>query len=175
MFYLKGKEFMEFKTWKIITLGTGPKSAYGFRMAIKKAKMFIGESGDFILGNLAFRVHCKKKKVELVNVSLNELGFENGAACADIFRRAQELGLDLCPAEVGPQLRLQYKDQPKNEWLLIAMEPLHDSSDNLNVFVVERCEDGDRWLDSGNSFFVWDSDERIVFLRHKKVNLRTKR
>src|SRR5438046_9254883 len=32
--------------------------------------------------------------------------------------------VDLCPAEVGPQLRLAYRNQPVGEALDIAMEPV---------------------------------------------------
>ena len=47
-----------------------------------------------------------------------------------------EAGLDLCPPEVGPQLRLQYADQKVGEFLLIGMKPLPTASDSDACFVV---------------------------------------
>ena len=61
--------------------------------------------------------------MKLVAVSAAELGFETDtASLADIYVRAQELGF--AAAEVAPQLRLQYFDQPIGEFLIIGMEPI---------------------------------------------------
>ena len=110
-----------FKTWKTIKLGTGLKTADDFRKALKKADCNISDWANDIIGKSAFSVSPEEVDAELVVVSVAELGFKNGATCADIYKRAEELGLALCPNEVGPQLRLQYKDQPNgggfaSEW-----------------------------------------------------------
>ena len=58
-------------------------------------------------------------------MSAAELGFQtNTASLADIYARARQLGFGLAAAEVGPQLRLQYFDQPIGEFLIIGMEPI---------------------------------------------------
>jgi hypothetical protein len=63
--------------------------------------------------------------VELLAVSAAELGFETDtASLADIYARAQQLGFGFAAAEVAPQLRLQYFDQPIGEFLIIGMEPI---------------------------------------------------
>ena len=159
-----------FKTWRTLKLGTGLKTADDFRKALKDANCSIGEWGNDILGKPAFTVAAEETEVELVNVSVAELGFKNGATRADIYKRANELGLDICPNEVGPQLRLQcYNDQPKGEGLLVAMEPITDSSGSLNVFHVERDGDGEQWLrgNFGDPVSFWGARSRWVFLRRK--------
>jgi len=63
--------------------------------------------------------------VKLFAVSGAELGFQtNTASLADIYARANQLGFGLAAAEVAPQLRLQYFDQPIGEFLIIGMEPI---------------------------------------------------
>ena len=121
-----------FKTWKTLKLGTaGLKTADDFRKAIKDRGMKISDWADDILGRPTFSVAAEETEIELVLVTVAELGFKNRAARRDIYKRAQELGLELCPAEVGPQLRLQHKDQPNGEWIPVAMEPIPDSDGSL--------------------------------------------
>ena len=162
-------------TFKKIKLGTGIKDADGFRKALKKTDCTVGVWGNDILGKPALTVALQEMEVELVVVSVAELGFNGGATRADIYKRANELGLDLCPNEVGPQLRLQYKDQPKGEWLLIAMEPITASFGGPLVFCVERRDGGTQWLDAnlGRPDFSWFADERWVFVRRKSFGSQT--
>jgi hypothetical protein len=156
------------KTWKTIKLGCGLQTADDFRKKVMRTGMKLGQWADELLDKTAFTATGNITEVELVVASVAELGFKDGATLKDIYVRAQSLGLDLCPPEVGPYLRLQYTDQPKGEWLVIAMEPITDSNGYLNLFYVVHDYD-ERWLhaDLGNPDIFWDGHHRFVFLRRK--------
>jgi hypothetical protein len=104
--------------------------------------------------------------VDLVRVTVAELGFKDGARRDAIYARAIELGLELCPAEVGPALRLAYSE---NSWILVGMEPITGSGGCLVVFSVYTDND-ERWLSShyGHSDRVWNPVSQWVFVRPRK-------
>jgi hypothetical protein len=109
--------------WKTITVGTFANS-FALLNALDAAGCGIGDSAEEILARPAFTVSATKTDVELIAVSAAELGFQTDTApLADIYTRAQQLGFGLAAAEVAPQLRLQYFDQPIGEFL-IGMEPI---------------------------------------------------
>jgi hypothetical protein len=110
--------------WKRITVGTFANSL-ALRNALDAAGCGIGDQAEEILARPAFTVSATKTDVELVAVSAAELGFATAtASLADIFARAQQLGFGLAAAEIAPQLRLQYFDQPIGEFFLIGMKPI---------------------------------------------------
>ena len=106
--------------------------------------------------------------MDLVVLSVGELGFKDGAHYSDICARAVEIGLELCPAEVGPALRLTYGDQPKNEWLRIATEAITDLDGYHFIFAVEHS-DGELWLRGyyGHPGSFWYVVHRFVFVRRR--------
>jgi hypothetical protein len=110
--------------WKTIAIGTFT-DLFALRSAMVAVGCSAGHSADEILARPAFILSGKKTEVELLAVSPADLGFQGETATLrDIYAHAQQLGLRLSPAEVAPQLRLQYFDQPIGEFLLIAMEPI---------------------------------------------------
>lgn len=155
-----------FAVWKTVKLGTGLKTAENFRHAIKNAGIGIGDWGNDILDKSAFTASEQECEVDLVNVSVHELGFKDGAYRRDIIVKAQSLGLQLCLAEVGPQLRLQYPDQPEGECLLVGMEPITDSGGCPRVFSVQRGGD-ERWL-GGHDGYFWSGASRFLFVCPRK-------
>jgi hypothetical protein len=69
----------------------------------------LGDSAAEIIGRPAFTLSKARTELSLVLLSVSELGFKDeGATVAEVHERARELGLELCPAEVALQLRLQY-------------------------------------------------------------------
>jgi len=110
--------------WKTITVGTFANS-FALRNALDAAGCGIGNSATEILARPAFTLGTIKTNVELFTVSAAELGFQTDtASLADIYARAQQLGFGLAAAEVAPQLRLQYFDQPIGEFLIVGMKPI---------------------------------------------------
>lgn len=112
----------------------GLKTADDFRQAIKDGGMKIGDNANDILGKPEFVAAAEETEVDLVKVTIAELGFTKGATHERIYSRAKKLGLELCPSEVGPQLRLQYKDQPKDEEVRVGMKPIRSSGGYLRGF-----------------------------------------
>jgi hypothetical protein len=115
---------VDLSAWKTITVGTFADS-FALSNALDAAGCGIGEQAEEILARPAFTLSATRTSVELFSVSAAELGFHtNTASLADIYARARQLGYGLAAAEVGPQLRLQYFDQPIGEFLIIGMEPI---------------------------------------------------
>jgi hypothetical protein len=109
--------------WKTITVGTFA-DLFALNSALDAVGCGIGNSAGEILARPSFTLSTTKTSVELFTVSASELGFPTDtASLADIYARAKQLGFGLAAAEIGPQLRLQYFDQPIGEFL-IGMEPI---------------------------------------------------
>ncbi|WP_028349806.1 hypothetical protein [Bradyrhizobium murdochi] len=109
--------------WRTITVGTFANS-FALINALDAAGCGIGGLAEEILARPAFSVGTTKTNVELFAVSAAELGFQTDTApLADVYARARQLGFGLAAAEVAPQLRLQYFDQPMGEFV-IGMEPI---------------------------------------------------
>jgi hypothetical protein len=154
--------------WKTIKLGTGLKTSKDFINAIEKAGGKVSDWARNILGRKAFTASAEPMELDLVVVSVAELGFPGGATLKDIYAKAKTFGLELCPCEVGPQLRPQYMDQPNGEWLLVAMEPITASDGGPDVFSVAHGGFG-RWLSTNSGYpgYVWSGSRRWVFVRRK--------
>lgn len=155
----------DFPIWKTIKVGTGLKTADDFCRALEAAGYRAGDWTKYILGKPAFTAASVVTEVDLVVLSVAELGLPEGATRVEIYERAKERGLALCPAEVGPQLRRQYPDQPIGEWLIVAMEPIAGPA-GLGAFEVVHSSDG-RWLGTscGDPVSRWRAGSRFVFSR----------
>lgn len=76
-----------------------------------------------------------ERAIQLVCLTIAEMGFKQPTARSDINAKARALGLLLCPAEVGPHLLMQYREVDLHIdhllWHYIAMEPIVVSRNSL--------------------------------------------
>jgi hypothetical protein len=170
----------ETQVWKTITLG-GSKGVNAVRQAMETAPcpISIADDADEILGRPAFPFIKQPVELDLVVLSVFELGFgdqdartnvELGASVEvslrDIYARAVSLGFELSPAEVGPALRLQYPDQPHGEFLQIAMSPVAKYTGELVRLSVARTGPGLLLLGgNGDPAATVPGAVRFVFVR----------
>lgn len=143
-----------FPTFKKIALG-GPKP--------KLKGIRISSYAEEMLKQVTYQK--RKEYAELVVVKVGDMGLSaKYPTTSQIYAWAKENGLELCPAEIGPRLRATYTDQPNDEWLIIAMEPITASDGYPGVFRVDRVGGapwlGSRWAGPDGE---WDPDRRFVF------------
>ncbi|KKS21048.1 MAG: hypothetical protein UU77_C0009G0010 [candidate division WWE3 bacterium GW2011_GWC1_41_7] len=149
--------------WRTVELGMY-KNAVEMIIAIQNREIFVSDVGIEMLNNIPYL--DSRQKLCLAVLSVEELGiFAKVTTTKRVYTVAKKLGLSLCPEEVGPQLRIEYKDQPDGETLFIAMEPVLISSGYEKMFDV-KCQGGKKWLGftSGSSNYTWRPFDRFVFV-----------
>jgi hypothetical protein len=159
----------EIPVWKRLTLGTY-KGVNALRAALDAARVRVGDSADEILGRPAFTFSQTRVDLDLVVVSVSELGFHDSTSLGEIYRRAGELGLELCPAEVAPLLRLQYLNQPMGEFLNVAMRPLPTYAGDLVALSVANAGTGPLLIGgAGHGDVLLNWMAKLVFVRPARI------
>lgn len=119
--------------------------------------------------------------MKIITLTVADLGFSEGATTSEIIGtehdadqhgnpapftggRGRLLGLELCPPEVAPNYRLEYKDQPLDERLYVAMKPISSSDGEPRIFVLGHNADG-LFLDAARARAddKWPSNNKFVF------------
>jgi hypothetical protein len=156
--------------WKTVSVGT-TTSTFGLRNALDAANCGIGDLAEQVLARPAFTISRTRQDIDLVSVSVRELGFrESTARLAEIYVQAQKLGFELPAAEIGPQLRLQYFDQPIGEFLHIGMEPIRTWTGEPVILVVANGGAGLILVaQDGEAEAKIPVTSRFVFVRRRDV------
>jgi hypothetical protein len=149
----KFRRTADWQVWKTIEIGT-----HGSIEALKKAIEGSGGEIDGFARNMFEKVRLAKHitKLELVKVTPLQLGCKNNVQYQTIMKAGLSKGLELCPAEVGPQLHRQYADMPEAECIHVAMEPINLFGGALVIFVLENCiaeknRQGGRYIRRGSA------------------------
>lgn len=139
---------------------TSPEKA---EQKLEEKGIYVSEYAHDILQKTEFSQ--EGKTYNLVQFTVAQLGFPKGVTTEQIFAKAQEFGLELCPAEVGPQLRLSYNG---TDWKYIAMKQIAGRDGYPSVFYLDA--DGVRLELDGRiakPSDEWNSAYRFVFLSRK--------
>ncbi len=147
----------------VVQLGTF-KSWRELKGAIEDSGMEITDEANDIACRPALILAQEETKVQLVEMSVGSLGFPDGSNYSDICESAKKLGLYLCPPEVGPQLRLQYKDQRPFNRVTIATNRITGSDGCDRLFRLDCSFPKSQELDAVKADGFWGRDETFLFV-----------
>ncbi|WP_427051623.1 helicase [Paenibacillus sp. TC-CSREp1] len=150
---------------------------------LQQCSIQINEYGKTLLTSEKFIMSHTKKRLQTVELAVKHLGFRDGAATLQLFQTAVDLGLQLCPMELGPYLGIQYLDQfevniatsaKENQAppgsVTIASKPLTEDDYFPKGFYLRRIND-ELWLRGyvADDLHVWNPDDRFIFCRADSI------
>lgn len=138
-------------------------------------KIDVSPNVENMLARREFFTLENKEQARFIKIKIKDLGFPNGAKIGEIYKRAEKLGLELCPPETGPTMRLDYEkifkgEQPIGESFSIAMKQI--AIGWPYVFHVSRHFDGEAWLAAyfAEPVTKWRANNKIVFRLRKPAD-----
>jgi len=162
----------------------GGRSRDELQREIKDAGIDIYKSAVEIMGSRDFTTLPTPQNIPLVRIKFADLFADylrspknNGhgyrvptydearsySSTYKIFERAKELGLELCPPEVGPYYVLKYKDQLKDAFQ-IGMKPIDGSDGDPHIFEIALGPDGLYFgAPNANPMQQWDPRSEFIF------------
>ncbi len=102
-------------------------------------------------------------EIQLVRITIREMGLEIPVGPRRIWKRAEDLHLSLCPPEVSLHLLIDDAAPEKYEEYWIGMKPIITSGGDPRVFGIER-DIGRRDLSSYGTCGVWYTYSPLVFV-----------
>jgi hypothetical protein len=157
---------------------------------LKKHSVLLNKYAEKLFADDKFTVLGRIYSVKTVELKVRDLGFSEGATIPQLYKKANQLDLKLCPLELGPYLRLKYLDQPegylgKPSWknrspygaIKVATEILSDDVNFPKGFYLRKIE-GVLWLRGyiADDLHVLDPDDHIIFCQNYNLSVpRSKR
>ncbi len=157
----------------------GGMSTGELRRELELRGVKVNQAGEELFANPAFTTAKESFSIECVELSVADLGYSTGVTFEALSQKAAELGLALCPLEVGPHLRLQYLDQPEGFLghppsehrappgsLTIASPMLSEEYEIPKGFYLRKIN-GELWLRGywSGPEHLWSPEDRLVFCR----------
>lgn len=105
----------------------------------------------------------KPYEIPLVQLKVEDLGFQEDPTTQELFIRARQRGLTLCPGETGPHLALALANEL--EGLLWIASMVYDSDHTPYSFCLEREFDGGLRLTATRSTdrITWPLVRKVIF------------
>lgn len=162
---------------RIRTIAIGGFSKEQLLAHLKEVHVLLNDAAKTLFASELFTTSSIRQNLSTIEIAVVELGFPHGAKMPEIHARALEVGLRLPPLELGPHMRLQYKDQPEGHIghpvtkhrappgsLNIASAPVCKDHEFPKGFYLRRIENV-LWLRGYREDLehLYDAEDRFIF------------
>jgi hypothetical protein len=159
------------------TVQVGGLSKAALREELQRNAIALNDAAEQLFASERFTTAATRYAVVTVELSVGALGFPQGATTAALVARAADHGLDRCPLELGPHLRVQYREQPEgyvgqpvrqhqapSGSITIVSAPLSDDDTVPKGFYLRRIN-GVLWLRGyrAGADHIWEPDDQLIF------------
>lgn len=159
----------------LLRIGGIPKA--DLLASLRSAGVLLNRAAEELFESPLFDTQKTMRSLPIVELTVEQLGFAEGARMPEILRAAHHIGLEPCPMETGPHLRLQLKEQREGARgeaatpgqappgsLTVVSVPLCVGDDFPKGFYLRRI-DGALWLRGyrADDEHVWQPRDHLVF------------
>ena len=148
---------------------------------LRKAGVDLTTHAKDMIANPDFVPLPQPEVIDTIRLKIKDLGFTEKPSTNQLYGRAREFGLGLCPPDVGLYYKLQ--NQAHDEGVsFVAMKEIRDSNRTPNVFAIE--DDGgvvvlygtsakgrERWNTDSSFIFQYTSSDDQNSLEDRKLNV----
>ncbi len=164
-----------------VSIGGVPKKR--LLQLLNDHRVQLNEAAATLFADPRFTISDYRLLVEVVSITVAELGCVEGATYEQVTMAAARAGWLECPLELGPHVRLHYLNQPEGHLgypltqnqappgsITVASRPLDDSDETPKGFYLRRI-DGVLWLRGYRSWpgHIWSPDDVFLFCRYGSV------
>jgi len=157
---------------------TGGLSRAKLKETLQQQSIHLNTYAEQLLADERWTSASTPYRVHTVELTVRNLGLPEGATTETTFTTAQQLGLQLCPFELAPYLRMQYTDQledvageirrnqaPSGS-VTVASEPINTDDTFPKGFYL-RHMNGELWLRGycADDLHRWNADDRFIFVK----------
>lgn len=151
-----------FTAFRKFFIGGVSKDTFEAFLERLKTTCSVGEYVEnFVAKHPAFTMRGTKEEIDTIILTPVDFGYERMPTITELFdparlakwskknahRLPEGCVVELLPAEAGPHIRHQYKNQPPITCLFVAMEPVTlEVSREPIIFRIGRHKDGERWI-----------------------------
>lgn len=144
---------------------------------LQQESIQLNELGERLFADERFTTSDTTYSLHTVELTVEDLDFSDGATLPQIYKKARELGLELCPLELGPHLRLVFLDQPEGNngnllqqnqapsgSITIASEIISEDDHYPKGFYLRKI-DGVLWLRGyiADDLHIWNPQDHFIF------------